>query len=306
MRSDTRHRRRAPQVRRPRDTEDQFERLASGLGDAVERFVQSLDPAGNRLGLARALDDFLAPTVDRACASCGKDACCSSCCRDDDPCPPRCGCERDCSCDCVCCIGDADLVVYTRVGEQRVVPIRIENQRARERDIELKLSDFRTKGGNDSPVVGRIFGPTEFTLKPCSEEEVIVVISVVPRDQKGDGKESTGIREEVAPIESMTRDDLVARARDVGMSGATGMNKAKLIEALREVEVARPIDTPIGERPPVSIDRPDRELPDVDDCHVAIADLCIEGCDARPVRIAVAVLPRRCNTYDVRCQCGCC
>lgn len=45
---------------------------------------------------------------------------------------------------------------------------------------------------------------------------------------------------------------------------------------------------------------------DVDDCLVAWADLKVEGCDVRPVRIAVAILPRDCGAYRVRCACGCC
>jgi hypothetical protein len=50
-----------------------------------------------------------------------------------------------------------------------------------------------------------------------------------------------------------------------------------------------------------------REAPrDVDDCLVAWADLKVEGCDVRPVRIAVAILPRDCGPYRVRCACGCC
>jgi hypothetical protein len=47
-------------------------------------------------------------------------------------------------------------------------------------------------------------------------------------------------------------------------------------------------------------------LPDVDDCLVAWSDLKVEGCDIRPVRIAVAILPRDCGAYRVRCACGCC
>lgn len=47
-------------------------------------------------------------------------------------------------------------------------------------------------------------------------------------------------------------------------------------------------------------------FPDVDDCLVAYADMRIEGCDIRPVRLAIAVLPRDCQAYDIDCCCGCC
>ncbi len=50
----------------------------------------------------------------------------------------------------------------------------------------------------------------------------------------------------------------------------------------------------------------DGEIPDVDDCLVAYGHLTIEGCDIRPVRIAVAILPRTCGAHRVECGCGCC
>jgi hypothetical protein len=46
--------------------------------------------------------------------------------------------------------------------------------------------------------------------------------------------------------------------------------------------------------------------PDVDDCVVATADLRVSGCDIRPLRIAVAVLPRHCAAYQVNCGSDCC
>jgi hypothetical protein len=48
------------------------------------------------------------------------------------------------------------------------------------------------------------------------------------------------------------------------------------------------------------------KIDDVKGCAVSYADLRIKGCDLRPVRIAVAVLPRDCDDYVIDCQCGCC
>jgi hypothetical protein len=45
---------------------------------------------------------------------------------------------------------------------------------------------------------------------------------------------------------------------------------------------------------------------DVKQCTVAYADLRVKGCDIRPIRIAVAVLPNDCDDYIVDCRCGCC
>src|SRR5690349_2949167 len=40
--------------------------------------------------------------------------------------------EGEDPCHCTCCISDADLIIYARLGERRVVPVTIENPRARE------------------------------------------------------------------------------------------------------------------------------------------------------------------------------
>ena len=47
-------------------------------------------------------------------------------------------------------------------------------------------------------------------------------------------------------------------------------------------------------------------LPDVDECTVLYADLRVEGCGIRPIRIALALLPRDCYAYEAECDCGCC
>src|SRR5512133_1221293 len=75
-------------------------------------------------------------------------------------------CERD-QCDCTCCIGDVDFVVYSQVGERRVVPIVVENSRRRDKDITLELSAFTSRGGKAAPVKATIEAPTQFRLKPC-------------------------------------------------------------------------------------------------------------------------------------------
>jgi len=90
-------------------------------------------------------------------------------------------------CECLCCIGDVDLAVYTRVGEQRVVPIVVENERRREKEIKLELSGWTTRGGNEAPVETVFIEPTELTLAPCSEQEVTLVVRVRPKQQQQTG-----------------------------------------------------------------------------------------------------------------------
>jgi len=47
-------------------------------------------------------------------------------------------------------------------------------------------------------------------------------------------------------------------------------------------------------------------LRDVDECEVVYADLRVVGCEVRPIRIALAILPRDCGAYEIDCGCGCC
>ncbi|MFB0610967.1 hypothetical protein [Aurantiacibacter poecillastricola] len=157
-----------------------------------------------------------------------------------------CGCacaEDDCQhgeCQCNCCVADSDLVIEARVGEQRVVPIVIENKWRRKREIEVQLSDWHC-GGSDLKIEGRILDPLKFAIEPCDEHKLTMLVSI---------------------------------------GGRTGSN-----------------DT----------DGSDERLPgDVEGCTVCYADLRIKGCDVRPIRIAVAVLPRECGAYRVDCCQACC
>lgn len=145
--------------------------------------------------------------------------------------------KRDCHC--TCCVCDADLVVYTRLGERRVVPIRIENERSRDRDVKLGVSDFTTRGGKAAPVKVAVVGPSDFTIGPCAHHDATLVVDIAV--EQGDKREK---------------------------------ERAKLT--------------------------------DVDDCVVAVGDLRVDGCDVRPVRIAVAVVPRDCDPFYLECGCGCC
>jgi hypothetical protein len=159
---------------------------------------------------------------------------------------PAAGRDRECCdapdpCHCRCCIVDADLVVYARVGEQRVVSLSVENRWRRERKIKMELSAFSSHSGKPSAVTGLLLPPApEFTLAPCGQQAVILVINAVPAGTRFDNEK----------------------------------------------------------------DR--QKLPDVDDCEVSYADLRVEGCGMRPLRIAVALLPRDCGDYRIICDCGCC
>jgi len=144
-------------------------------------------------------------------------------------------------CHCRCCIYDADLVVYARLGELRVVPIRIENPRRREREITLVLSDWHTSGGKQAAIQAQILPETHFKLPACSQKEFVLLINA-------------------------------------------GQAEMSLVHK----------------------DERQSRLIDVDDCLVLYADLRIEGCGTRPVRIALALLPRDCSPFVIECLSSCC
>ena len=164
-----------------------------------------------------------------------------------------CGCDRCDECDecgksCTCCIGDADLVVYARLGERRVVPITIDNCNRREREVRLELSRFTRRGGGQETGLQGTLSTEGFTLRGCDEQTVTITIDLGGGEQGG-GEQGGG-----------------------DVAGATERR------------------TRLG----------------LDECIVLYADLRIEGCDVRPVRIALAVMPRDCEAYEVSCDCSCC
>lgn len=50
----------------------------------------------------------------------------------------------------------------------------------------------------------------------------------------------------------------------------------------------------------------DEKIPDIEECTVYYAELRVDGCEMRPLRIALAVLPRDCGAYTVHCRTCCC
>jgi hypothetical protein len=203
-----------------------FSDLATDMLDAVDAFLGAVTPIGSSAAehAGRATDRSLGR---RGMAPSKR----SHECR---------GCRRD-PCRCRCCVSGADLVVSARLGEVRIVPVRISNERGRPRHLVLELSDFTTHGGREVPIQGAVATRTEFTLEACDQEDAIVRI-------------------QTGSLQTPSRKELDEAGR----------------------------------------------LPDVDDCLVGYADLRVQGCGVRPIRIAVALLPRDCEAYDLRCSCGCC
>ena len=189
-------------------------------------------------------------------------------------------------CHCKCCVTDADLLVYSRLGEQRVVPITIENNMRREREVDLELSSWTTHGGQDGPINARLVAPTKFTLKACEERTVIMVVHVLT-PQPGQA---------VKGADAATT--ATATAPPTAPATVTATTGTRATQPGADVQSSQPPSTATHDNEP--------RLADVDDCKVYYSDLRVKGCDIRPVRIAVAVLPRDCGSHRISCRCGCC
>jgi hypothetical protein len=175
------------------------------------------------------------------------------------------GCHGD-NCHCRCCLTDADLVINARLGETRVVALTIENPRRRERQVKLELGNWTTRGGSPADIKARIVPPAEFTLEPCEERDVIVVVEA-------------GLKTDQTPPQG----DVAGREPAQAVAGLAAFGATAATN-----DVAQ------------------RRVPDVEQCEVFYADLRVEGCDMRPVRLALVLLPRDCGAHPIDCGCGCC
>lgn len=91
--------------------------------------------------------------------------------------------HRDCRCE--CCIVDADIVVYARCGELRVIPIEVTNdtRRARE-DVEVEVSDVRSAGGRVLPWSCALRPAGTLHLEPCSTTKLELGVHIVCDERK--------------------------------------------------------------------------------------------------------------------------
>jgi hypothetical protein len=95
--------------------------------------------------------------------------------------------------------------------------------------------------------------------------------------------------------------------REVPVTGAIVGESTFALAPCEERAVTITVESSEPGTPVTDVNTPTRTPTDVDDCLVAIADLRVEGCDIRcPIGIGVVLLPRDCDTFDLRCGCGCC
>jgi len=94
----------------------------------------------------------------------------------------RCGCcgghhGHGHDCHCSCCIRCADAVEYVRCGDVRKIPIRLDNDTRRERDVKLELGAFATESGKELGWQAAL-SETQFKLAPCAEKTVVLSVTV--------------------------------------------------------------------------------------------------------------------------------
>jgi hypothetical protein len=88
-------------------------------------------------------------------------------------CDHHCGCHGACD----CCEPDADVVVHTRVGERRILPLNLHNPWRRERDVTLEVGPWHVCCGDGVTVVA-VLEEEQLTLQPCEDRVVRLVVGV--------------------------------------------------------------------------------------------------------------------------------
>ena len=127
-------------------------------------------------------------------------------------CGGDCGCGADCGCGkgqqgrehahdhqgrgccdpCACCIPPADIVVHLRVGERRIVPFELRNERHREREVTPAIGAWTHCDGPAMTVEGVLDTDGAITLAPCERRIVRLLVGVVPTPAQPPAGTATG------------------------------------------------------------------------------------------------------------------
>lgn len=197
--------------------------------------------------------------------------------------------RRDCRCD--CCICDADIVVYARCGEIRAVPIEVVNDSRKIREnVDVEVSDVRSGGGRVLPwhTLLRPAGP--LTLQPCSTTRLELLVEVVCGDQRDEAGTSSGTANNETTSSSSGSSGSSSSSGGGGAASSGNTTGATAEQSAPDSVLARLPS----------------EAPDVDRCEVGYITIRLGGCLIRPIVVAIAVLPRVCDSYRAGCSCSCC
>jgi hypothetical protein len=152
------------------------------------------------------------------------------------------------------------------------VPIEIDNDSRKAREnVEVQVSDVRSGSGKVLawPTLIQPEGP--LTLEPCRTTRLELLVHIACGGQRGEASQAASEDTEDAPG---------------NQDAAAGHDApADAFAALA------------AQRAPGS---------DVDRCEVGYTTVRLEGCLIRPIVVAIAALPRECDSYRVGCSCSCC
>jgi hypothetical protein len=90
-------------------------------------------------------------------------------------------------------------VEYVRCGEVRQIPITLDNDTRREREVKLELGAFATDSGKELGWQTKL-SDTQFKLGPCGEKTVVLTVTV-DCSKFGSAASSERQREEPADVE---------------------------------------------------------------------------------------------------------
>jgi hypothetical protein len=195
------------------------------------------------------------------------------------------GCEHGCrecddadDCCCECHICDADIVVYARCGELRVIPIEIDNDTRRVRDdVTLEVSEVRSSGGRTLPWQVYLNPAGPLTIEPCSTTRFELLTHINCRDSgTGDpaskGNETSG----------QASKETTTTTKGADKSPPPSDHDASLLAWTASQR---------------------GDFGDVDNCEVGYVTIRVGGCLIRPIVVAIAVLPTYCDAYHLSCSC---
>jgi hypothetical protein len=74
-------------------------------------------------------------------------------------------------------VPDADVVLHTRVGERRIVPLHLHNAWRRDHEITLGIGPWHVCSGDGLSVVA-VLEEEKLTLQPCEDRVVRLVVGV--------------------------------------------------------------------------------------------------------------------------------
>ena len=92
-----------------------------------------------------------------------------------------------CTDECARQVKEPDLVVYSRVGERRIIPLSIENRRGYRRAIRIEISEWASWRGDQGIAISSALDRAELEVSACSEE--LITLEIVSSVAEGESEQ---------------------------------------------------------------------------------------------------------------------